>query len=71
MKKLSSNKIFKNFVFNQMEAAKVKALIAPSILSCDFARLEEECEKLISNGADWLHVDVMVRIFFQICSMLK
>ena len=33
--------------------------ISPSILSSDFARLKEECERMISLGADWLHVDVM------------
>jgi ribulose-phosphate 3-epimerase len=37
-----------------------KALkIAPSILSCDFARLGEEVERLEAAGCDWLHVDVM------------
>ena len=34
-------------------------LIAPSILSCDFARLAEEVEAVEKAGADWIHVDVM------------
>lgn len=34
-------------------------LVAPSILSADFACLGEECKKLEKAGADWLHVDVM------------
>jgi len=34
-------------------------LIAPSILSADFARLGEEVAKLARAGADWIHVDVM------------
>lgn len=34
-------------------------LIAPSILSADFARLGEEIEKVTQAGADWIHVDVM------------
>ena len=34
-------------------------LIAPSILSADFARLGEEVTALERAGADWAHVDVM------------
>ena len=34
-------------------------LIAPSLLSADFARLAEEIERVEDAGADWLHVDVM------------
>ena len=34
-------------------------LIAPSILSADFARLGEEVASLERGGADWAHVDVM------------
>ena len=34
-------------------------IIAPSILSADFARLGEEIEAVQKSGADWLHVDVM------------
>ena len=34
-------------------------LIAPSILSADFARLGEEVEKVIAAGADVVHFDVM------------
>jgi len=34
-------------------------ILAPSILSADFARLEEHCEEALDAGADWLHVDVM------------
>ena len=36
-----------------------KPLIAPSILSADFARLGEELSALEIAGADWVHVDVM------------
>ncbi|XDF77437.1 ribulose-phosphate 3-epimerase [Aliivibrio fischeri] len=34
-------------------------LIAPSILSADFARLGEDVEKVLASGADVVHFDVM------------
>ena len=34
-------------------------IIAPSILSADFARLGEEVRAVDQAGADWIHVDVM------------
>jgi len=34
-------------------------LIAPSILSADFARLGDEIKAVETAGADWIHVDVM------------
>ncbi len=34
-------------------------LIAPSILSADFARLGEEVRRIDEAGGDWIHIDVM------------
>ncbi len=34
-------------------------IIAPSILSADFARLGEEVDNVLKAGADWVHFDVM------------
>jgi ribulose-phosphate 3-epimerase len=35
------------------------ALIAPSLLSSNFLRLEEDCNMLNNSNADWFHLDVM------------
>ena len=39
--------------------ARQSTVIAPSILSADFARLGEEVDAVIAAGAEWIHFDVM------------
>ena len=38
-------------------------IVSPSILAADFAKLAEEAARIRELGADWLHIDVMVRFF--------
>jgi ribulose-phosphate 3-epimerase len=42
-----------------LEISMSEFLIAPSILSADFARLGEEVDKVLAAGADVVHFDVM------------
>ena len=41
----------------------MKHLVAPSILSADFANLDRDVEMINRSEADWLHLDVMDGIF--------
>lgn len=41
----------------------MKHLIAPSVLSADFANLQSDVEMLNRSQADWLHIDIMDGVF--------
>ena len=38
-------------------------LVAPSILSCDFAYIARDVEMINNSAADWIHVDVMDGVY--------
>ena len=40
-----------------------KHLIAPSILSADFSKLQLEIEMINNSEADWFHIDIMDGVF--------
>jgi len=42
-----------------VNSSSLTARIGPSILNANLAQLTNECEKLLSSGADFLHLDVM------------
>ncbi|RZK82565.1 MAG: ribulose-phosphate 3-epimerase [Pedobacter sp.] len=41
----------------------MKHLIAPSVLSADFANLQRDVEMINESEADWFHVDIMDGVF--------
>ena len=41
----------------------MSVIIAPSVLSCDFANVQRDVEMINISDADWFHVDVMDGVF--------
>ena len=35
------------------------SIIAPSLLSCDLARLSEDAKQMLDMGCEWLHMDII------------
>lgn len=60
------------FLFTSLpEMSAPKAIVAPSMLSCDFSFLANEANRMCKCGADWLHMDVMVRrLLLLLCGSL-
>lgn len=55
-----------NFIFavkNNTILQMKNTLIAPSVLSADFANLQRDVEMINSSEADWFHVDIMDGVF--------
>ena len=40
-----------------------KIMVAPSLLSANFADLKSDLEKINQSEADWLHLDIMDGVF--------
>lgn len=55
---------------NKTMALRPAARIAPSMLSSDFSNLSSEAARMVALGADWLHMDVMVRCYARELSLL-
>ncbi|KAG8491412.1 hypothetical protein CXB51_014655 [Gossypium anomalum] len=44
--------------------------IAPSMLSSDFANLASKAKRMLDFGADWLHMDIMVKFVSNFASFM-
>lgn len=51
------------FFKTRKDMAKHAPIVAPSMLSADFANLQRDTEMINESVADWLHVDIMDGVF--------
>lgn len=42
-----------------------RAIIAPSVLASDFGQLTAECQRMMKNGAEWLHMGPSLSLFLE------
>jgi len=52
-----------SFCYDIAMASPSTILVAPSILSADFAYLAEEVQRINKGGGDWVHLDIMDGVF--------
>ncbi len=52
-----------SFIRNGVNQKQMKHIIAPSILTADFANLQRDIEMINNSDADWFHVDIMDGVF--------
>ncbi|MHB8571241.1 MAG: hypothetical protein ACYC97_13730, partial [Metallibacterium sp.] len=57
--RLAASGAWSTMRFSRSHVMRQPIVIAPSILSADFARLGEDAQKALDAGAEWLHFDVM------------
>lgn len=41
----------------------MSTMVSPSMLSCDFANIERDCQMINQSRADWFHLDIMDGVF--------
>jgi len=53
---MSAGSIIEPDLISVSNQAMPRAIISPSVLASDFGQLTAECERMIKNGAEWLHM---------------
>ena len=59
MKKGTAGGSFDSYWCAALNHQRPAAIVSPSLLASDFARMADEAKKVIDGGADWLHLDIM------------
>lgn len=56
--------LFLSFSLSRFCIIMPSAKIAPSMLASDFAHLAAEAKRVVKNGADWLHLGMLLGVFY-------